>query len=89
MPGCVRSPVKASTRSGRRFARPAEGIEVVGVEVIRGQETIIAVTREAHAMLCKAQEINYLSGPGKGVTADAPKGWKSETGSTLGRSGPT
>ncbi len=56
-----------STRAGRRFARPAEGAEVVGVEVIEGGEVMIAATGQARAILCKVDEINYLSGPGKGV----------------------
>ena len=56
-----------STRAGRRFARPAGGAEVVGVSASRGTEVLIAVTHEARAMLCKADEVNYLSGPGKGV----------------------
>jgi DNA gyrase subunit A len=59
--------VEASTRAGRRYARPAEGAEVVGVAVVRGDETVIAVTEQARAMLCKVTEVNYLSGPGKGV----------------------
>jgi len=59
--------VEPSTRAGRRYARPAEGVEVVGVSVVHGGETVIAVTEQARAMLCKADEINYLSGPGKGV----------------------
>ncbi|MEK6630627.1 MAG: DNA gyrase C-terminal beta-propeller domain-containing protein, partial [Acidobacteriota bacterium] len=59
--------VEPSTRTGRRFARPADGVEVVGVAMIDGTETVIAATAKARAMLCKASEINYLSGPGKGV----------------------
>jgi DNA gyrase subunit A len=59
--------VEPSTRAGRRFARPAQGAIVVGVEVIKGDETIIAATQQARAMLCKAEEVNFLSGPGKGV----------------------
>jgi DNA gyrase subunit A len=59
--------VEPSTRSGRRYARPSEGVEVVGVAKITGRETIIAATQEARAMLCAADEVNYLSGPGKGV----------------------
>ncbi len=59
--------VEPSTRAGRRFARPAKGSEIVGVASITGSETIIAATREARAMICAADEINYLSGPGKGV----------------------
>ena len=59
--------VDASTRAGRRYARPSEGVEVVGVQKITGKETVIAATRDARALLCSADEINYLSGPGKGV----------------------
>jgi DNA gyrase subunit A len=59
--------VEASTRAGRRYARPAEGAEVVGVSIVRGGETVIAVTEQARAMLCRLDEINYLSGPGRGV----------------------
>ena len=59
--------VEASTRAGRRYARPAEGADVVGVEKVTGREILIAATRDAHAMLTRVDEINYLSGPGKGV----------------------
>jgi DNA gyrase subunit A len=59
--------VEPSTRAGRRFARPAEGVEVVGVAKITGKETIIAATAAARAILCPADEVNFLSGPGKGV----------------------
>ena len=34
---------------------------------ITGEEIIIAATEEARAILCRADEVNYLSGPGKGV----------------------
>ncbi|MEO6222047.1 MAG: DNA topoisomerase IV subunit A [Vicinamibacterales bacterium] len=56
-----------STRAGRRYARSAEGSEIIGVEKVTGDETVIAATREARAMLCSIQEINLLSGPGRGV----------------------
>ena len=56
-----------STRAGRRFARPARGAEIVGVAGMTGGETLIAATRGARAMLCAAREVNFLSGPGKGV----------------------
>ncbi|HEX5071327.1 MAG TPA: DNA topoisomerase IV subunit A [Vicinamibacterales bacterium] len=59
--------VEPSTRAGRKFARVAEGAEIVGVARVTGQETIIAATRQARAMLCRADEINFLSGPGRGV----------------------
>jgi DNA gyrase subunit A len=59
--------VEPSTRAGRRFARPSKEAAVVGVAVLTGGETIIAATQQARAMLCKAEEVNFLSGPGKGV----------------------
>jgi DNA gyrase subunit A len=59
--------VEPSTRAGRRYARPADGVEVVGVSKVTGSENIIAVTRDARAMLCAIAEVNYLAGPGKGV----------------------
>jgi DNA gyrase subunit A len=79
--------VEASTRAGRRYARPSEGVEVVGVESVTGDEIIIAATREAHAMITRVDEINYLSGPGKGVilvklssNEDAVLGFRTATG---------
>jgi DNA gyrase subunit A len=59
--------VEPSTRAGRRFARVAEGAEIVGVAKIAGKEVVIAATRQARAMICKVDEINFLSGPGRGV----------------------
>jgi len=59
--------VEASTRSGRRFARTGAEAEVFGVAKITGDEIVIAATRQARAMLCKVEEINFLSGPGRGV----------------------
>jgi len=59
--------LEPSTRAGRRYGRPAEGVEVVGVAKVDGSETVIAATQQARAILCPADEVNYLSGPGKGV----------------------
>ncbi len=59
--------VEPSTRTGRRFARAADGAEFVGVSRITGDEVLIAATREARAILCKVDEVNFLSGPGRGV----------------------
>jgi DNA gyrase subunit A len=59
--------VEPSTRSGRRFARPSEGAETVNVAKVTGDEILIAATAQARGMLCRADEVNYLSGPGKGV----------------------
>ena len=59
--------VEPSTRAGRRYARPAGESEVVGVAKITGNEVLIAATAEGRGLLCKVDEVNYLSGPGKGV----------------------
>jgi DNA gyrase subunit A len=59
--------LEPSTRAGRRFARTAEGAEVVGVARLTGGEILITATREARALLAKADEVNFLSGPGRGV----------------------
>ena len=59
--------VEPSTRAGRRYARAAEGAEVVAVSVTTGDEVVIAATADARALLCKADEVNFLSGPGRGV----------------------
>ena len=59
--------LEPSTRAGRRYAKLAEGAEVVGVERISGKETLICATRERRALLSAAGEVSYLSGPGRGV----------------------
>jgi DNA gyrase/topoisomerase IV subunit A len=59
--------VEPSTRAGRRYARPAKGAEVIGVARVTGKEILIAATADARGLLCRADEVNYLSGPGKGV----------------------
>ncbi|HBJ33177.1 MAG TPA: DNA topoisomerase [Planctomycetaceae bacterium] len=78
--------VEPSTRSGRRYAKPSTGASVVGVHTINGTETILAVTQACRAIVCPAEEVNYLSGPGKGVTlirlaaGDHLLGFKPSTG---------
>lgn len=78
--------VEPSTRSGRRYAKPSTGASVVGVYTINGSETILAVTQACRAIVCPAEEVNYLSGPGKGVTlirlaaGDHLLGFKPSTG---------
>ena len=59
--------VEPSTRAGRRYGRVPEGAEFVGATKSTGDEVLIAATREARAVLTKADEVNYLSGPGRGV----------------------
>jgi DNA gyrase subunit A len=78
--------VEPSTRSGRRFARVAAGAEIIGVETVSGDETILAISGDCRAMVCPVIEINYLSGAGKGVTliklakTDRLLGFKASTG---------
>jgi DNA gyrase subunit A len=59
--------VEPSTRSGRRYARPAEGAEILNVARLSGGEVLIAASADARGILCNADEVNLLSGPGKGV----------------------
>jgi DNA gyrase subunit A len=59
--------VEPSTRAGRRFARPAKGAEIVSVARLAGGEVLIAATADGRGLLCNADEVNFLSGPGKGV----------------------
>jgi DNA gyrase subunit A len=56
-----------STRAGRRFAKPAEGMEVVGAAKATGNEPAICATKQGRVLLSPVNEINYLNGPGKGV----------------------
>jgi DNA gyrase subunit A len=39
----------------------------VHVGLTTGAETLIAATTSARALLCRAEEVNFLSGPGRGV----------------------
>jgi DNA gyrase subunit A len=59
--------LEPSTRAGRRFARPSKDSEIVGVARLAGDEVLIAATAEGRGLLTKADEVNFLSGPGKGV----------------------
>ena len=59
--------VEPSTRAGRRYARPAGGAEVLSVSTTTGVETVIVATAQARALLCRADEVNFLAGPGRGV----------------------
>jgi DNA gyrase subunit A len=57
-----------STRAGRRFAKPAEGDEVVGVLPVAPKDVLCVVTAEARALVCPADEAAELANPGRGVT---------------------
>jgi DNA gyrase subunit A len=59
---------EASTRSGRRYARPGEGDELVGVAPVGPKDLLAVVTEHARALVTRAAEVNELAGPGRGVT---------------------
>jgi DNA gyrase subunit A len=57
-----------STRSGRRFAKVGEGDEIVDVLPVAKKDILAVVTAKGRALLCKAEEVSELAGPGRGVT---------------------
>jgi DNA gyrase subunit A len=59
---------QVSTRSGRKYARPGTGDEMVAVVPVSPGDAVAVATRTGHAMTVKADEINKLENPGKGVT---------------------
>jgi DNA gyrase subunit A len=59
--------VEPSTRSGRKFAKTSEGATIVGVEVVDGDETLIAVSKKRRALVCDVTELKFLASAGKGV----------------------
>ena len=60
--------LEVSTRSGRRFARPPEGDELLGVVPVGDEQLVGVVSERGHALVCTVAEINELAGAGKGVT---------------------
>jgi DNA gyrase subunit A len=60
-----------STRLGRKFMKIREGEEVVTIEALSlsSKTAILAVvSQRGRVLLCKAEEVGVLSGPGRGVT---------------------
>lgn len=60
-----------STRLGRKFMKVREGEEVVHLEAVSvaSKASILAVvSQRGRVLLCKAEEVGVLSGPGRGVT---------------------
>lgn len=59
-----------STRLGRKFCKLKEGEEVVGVKHVTAplKKTVVAVvSARGRALLCPAEEVAQLAGPGRGV----------------------
>ncbi len=57
-----------STRAGRKFARLAEGDEILTVLPVGAAKHVVAVANSGHAIAVPLEDISILSGAGKGVT---------------------
>jgi DNA gyrase subunit A len=57
-----------TTKAGRRYAKPGDGDEIIGVVPCNDTDVVVTATRDGHVLLCKADEIARLEGPGRGVT---------------------
>ena len=66
--------VEASTRAGRRFARPADGAEVVGVERITGEETLIVGDPRGPGAAVPGRRGELPVGTGQGRDPDQARG---------------
>jgi DNA gyrase subunit A len=62
------SHAEITTKAGRRYAKPGEGDEIIGVLPCNDPDVVVAATRDGRVLLCKADEIAKLEGPGRGVT---------------------
>jgi DNA gyrase subunit A len=60
--------LEITTKAGRRYAKPQDGDEVIGVVPTTDSDIVVTATREGHVLTCKASEIAKLEGPGRGVT---------------------
>jgi DNA gyrase subunit A len=68
MTGSLRPHREPSTRSGRRFMRVDSDDEIVYVGLKPPKRSYLAcVTVSGHALICDADEVSLLAGPGKGV----------------------
>jgi DNA gyrase subunit A len=56
-----------STSRGRMYARPGEGDELVAAFKVYVEDDVVALTHNGRILCCNSQEVNLLSGPGKGV----------------------
>ncbi len=67
----LRLPVAAyrteSTKSGRRYAKLDEGDKVVMVQLVRDETGVMLASRGGHVIHFAIEQVNILSGVGKGV----------------------
>ena len=64
----IASHSEVSTRSGRRYARPAPDDELIGIAPAKDGDNLAVVTEQSAVLICKVDEVNELAGPGRGVT---------------------
>lgn len=60
-----------STRLGRKFMKIREGEEVIALDVLGFQDRtcfLAVASQRGRVLICKADEVSILSGPGRGVT---------------------
>ena len=63
--GPVADPLREpTTRSGRRFAKPADGDELVLVSVCEPGATVALASEKGRAILFDSEEVPVLAGPG-------------------------
>jgi len=67
MAGSLRPHREPSTRSGRRFMRVEQGDELVYVGLKQKGASLACVSVAGRALICDAEEVALLAGPGKGV----------------------
>ncbi|HKU39691.1 MAG TPA: DNA topoisomerase IV subunit A [Polyangiales bacterium] len=65
--GSLRPHREPSTRSGRRFMRLDPGDEVIYVGLKKKGAFLACASVEGQALICDAEEVGVLAGPGKGV----------------------
>ncbi|HEY4245096.1 MAG TPA: DNA topoisomerase IV subunit A [Kofleriaceae bacterium] len=60
--------LEVTTKAGRRYAKPQDGDEVLGVVACNDGDVIVCATREGHILRVKADEVSKLEGAGRGIT---------------------
>jgi DNA gyrase subunit A len=60
--------LELSTRAGRKYAKTAEGDEIVAVLPIDEKDFVCVASEKGHVLVCTAAEVNELANPGRGVT---------------------
>jgi DNA gyrase subunit A len=64
-----------STRSGRRFAKPKEGDEILAVVAVGAGDMVVCAASDGHVLAVPVADVPALAGAGKGaVLMDVPDG---------------